>query len=129
MEDESSPRKTKKNNNSNSANIADNIDAIPPANEKVRYYNLHDFPHNSIHRKRLYIPNNPHHPAWDCIYDDGETTAFFSFSISDFAKGGDKDHQTTTLKSFRGGIFSVNLSISIYLSINLSYSILIYPSI
>jgi hypothetical protein len=33
---------------------------------------------------RLYIPSSRTFPFWDCIYDDGEKTAFFSFSLSPF---------------------------------------------
>jgi hypothetical protein len=42
---------------------------------------------NIDHRRRLYIPADKSHPAWDCIYDDGATTAFFSFSISPYWSG------------------------------------------
>ncbi len=83
--------------------------------DNIRPYNIHDFPPNSMYRKRLYIPTNPTHAAWDCIYDDGKRTAFFSFSVSDFAT-----HETTTLKSLQGGIIYVYVYLYLYLYLYLS---------
>jgi len=51
---------------------------------------------NLENRQRLYIPTDMNHPSWDCIYDGGTSTAFFSFSISPFWNG----HDTTTMNSF-----------------------------
>ena len=46
-----------------------------------------DIPPNLSRKNRLYIPNDPNHDTWDCIFDNGNATAFFSFSISDFWRG------------------------------------------
>jgi hypothetical protein len=58
---------------------------------------------NMENRQRLYIPVNQSHPCWDCIYDDGVKTAFFSFSISDFWEGHDK----SMMKSLSGGMLNL----------------------
>jgi hypothetical protein len=55
---------------------------------------------NLENRHRLYVPTDQSHPAWDCIYDNGATTAFFSFSISHFSDG----HDLSTKKSFELGM-------------------------
>jgi hypothetical protein len=62
---------------------------------------------NLENRQRLYMPTDKSHPAWDCIYDNGVTTAFFSFSISHFWFGG-KPHESSVKKSFEGGKSSQN---------------------
>jgi len=36
---------------------------------------------NGVPRRRLYVPVNRTYPAWDFLYDDGTTTAFFQISI------------------------------------------------
>ena len=51
---------------------------------------------NLENRRRLYVPTDRKHPAWDCIYDDGSTTAFFQFSISPYWEG----HYQKVEKSF-----------------------------
>jgi len=58
---------------------------------------------NLSQRQRLYVPTDKSHP-WDCIYDNGVTTAFFSFSISFFWDG----HEVSVKKSFGGGKESQN---------------------
>ena len=67
--------------------------------EIVFFDNDEDIPPNLSRRNRLYIPNDPKHPTWDCIFDNGNTTAFFSFSISDFWKG-DPPHSKGVERSF-----------------------------
>ena len=68
---------------------------------------------NIENRKRLYLPTDKSHPAWDCIYDDGVTTAFFSFSISHFWNG-NPSHDVSVKKSFEGGLLNLFFSLLNY---------------
>ena len=55
---------------------------------------------NPRNLQRLYLPTDQNHPAWDCIYDNGDITALFSLSISNFWDG----HYDKARKSFEGGL-------------------------
>ena len=68
--------------------------------DEVVYFDHGDIPSNKSNKNRLYIPNNSNYPAWDCIYDDGTRTAFFSISISKYWDG----HDEKVKKSFIKGI-------------------------
>jgi len=79
-------------------------------NEIMHFGNDEEIQANVEYHPRLYIPIDKSHPAWDCIYDDGVTTAFFSFSISHFWEGS-PSHDVSARKSFEQGKESQNSKI------------------
>jgi hypothetical protein len=73
--------------------------------EVMHFHKVESIASNFDGRQRLYVPTDPNNPAWDCIYHDGNTIAFFQFSISPFWNG----HDRTVRASFDGGICEFDL--------------------
>lgn len=53
------------------------------AQEVLVFEETNSLPANPLGRPRLYLPASRTYQGWDAIYDDGEHTAFFQFSMSE----------------------------------------------
>ena len=81
------------------------IKAVPSklqffVDEVVHFGNNEPIEPNLTKKRRLYIPLDQSFQGWDCIYDDGHKTIFFSFSISHIWEG-NPSHVTQIENTFK----------------------------